>query len=90
MGSIYTERQRQRSRFGVATHFGVYLGPIHTEHQCQCRDVASNIALIKLLRFLNIPSKSLQSGLQRQLIICDARIETHATNQSLMPSVNRP
>ena len=90
LGSIYTVRQRQRSRFGVAIHFGVHLGPIHTEHQYQRRDVASNIALIKLLRFLNIPSKSLQNGLQPQLIIYDASTDTDATNQSLVYSVNRP
>ena len=37
-----------------------FLGPIYTERQDQCCNVTSDIALIKLLRFLNKPSESLQ------------------------------
>ena len=50
----------------------------YTEHQCQWFDVASNIALIKLLKFHS------KNGMQPQLIRYDA------PNQSLTLSVNGP
>ena len=37
------------------------LWSVYTENQRQCCDVASNIVLIKLVRFLNKPNKSLQN-----------------------------
>ena len=38
----------------------VVLGLVYTDHHRQCCELASNIALIKLLRFLNKPAKSFQ------------------------------
>ena len=58
--------------------------------KCRC-DVASDVLLIKLLRFLNKPSESLQkNGLQVQLIRYDTSVDTDASNQSLTFSVNGP
>ena len=53
-------------------------------------NVASDIALIKLLRFLNKPSESLQCWLQPQLIRYDTTIDADAPNHSLALSVNGP
>ena len=41
--------------------FGLsHQGPVYTERQIQCYDVAGNNALIKLLTFFDTPSESLQ------------------------------
>ena len=47
-------------------------------------DIASNIALIKLLKFLNKPRKSLQKWVATPIIRYDASIDTDATNQLVM------
>ena len=66
------------------------LGSVHTEYQCQYCNVASDITLIKLLKFLNKPIQLLQNGLQPQLIRYDVSIDADASNQSLTLGINGP
>ena len=64
---------------------------VNTERQPQCCHVASNITLIKLLRFFSKPSKLLQKwvAFQLQLVIYGASIDADAPNQSLTFNVNK-
>ena len=62
-------------------------GSAYTQHQCQCCDVAGNMALIKLLRFLNKPNESLKNVFQPEMIRFDASVVANTPNQSLTLSV---
>ena len=57
------------------------LGPTYTEHQRQCCNIASNIALNCLDFLINHKSHS-KNGLQPKLIRYDASVDTEAPNQS--------
>ena len=57
--------------------------------ECQCCDVASDIDLVKLLKFLIIEVSDPKNGLRRQSIRYDTSIDTDAPNQSLTLSVNK-
>ena len=72
------------------TVFAVLLEPVYTEYQRQYCDVASDIAVIKLLKFVTNQTSYPEDGLQPRLITYDASIDTEAPNQSLILSVNRP
>ena len=56
------------------------LGPVYTECQHQYCDVASDIALIKLLRFLTNQTSYSKNWLQPRLTTHDAGIDTEAPN----------
>ena len=65
-------------------------GPVYIERQGQCCNVSSDIALIKLLRFLVNQASRSKNGLQAHLITYDARVDDDTSNQSLMLYVNWP
>ena len=64
------------------------LGPVYTECQRQYCEVASDITVIKLLKFLTNQRSRSKNGLQPQLITYDASVDADAPNQPLMLSVN--
>ena len=65
---------------------GRMLWLVYTEHQCQFCNVASDITLIKLLRFLNKSGESLQQWVATPIdqMCC---VDADAPNQSLMLNV---
>ena len=67
-------------------------GPVYAERQHQCCSVASSITLIKLLRYLGKPRKSLKNGFQPPLIIdlYVANIDADARSKSLALNVDGP
>ena len=65
-------------------------GPVYTERQCQCCNVSSDIALIKLLDILMNEVSCSKNGLRPQLIRYNASVDTDAPNQSFLLNVNGP
>ena len=57
--AIHANKAMKRYGTSGAGHRGD-LGPVYSERQCQCCDVAGDIALIKLLRLINYTESQLR------------------------------